>query len=166
MTNANLAACRRVEARLAGLVDGALAPLDAARDRGHLEACAPCRRALAHHEHLLVSIRAAARAGTEHDVVQQDVEFVAVAVRARLGELAPTPEYAPTRPRSPRRWAVGLAAAAAAVLLLALLESRADFSLAAHPGQRVLAQARTQLPSWSSVVRGLGSLSRGLSGGT
>lgn len=166
MTNQNLAPCARVQARLAELVDGALAPLDAARDRGHLEACASCRRALARHEHLLVSIRAAARAGTEHDVMQQDVEFVAAAVRARLGELAPMPEYASTRPRSPRRWALGLAAAAAAVLLLALIESRPDFSLAAHPGQRVLDHAFAQLPSWSGVVRGLGSLSRGLSGGT
>ena len=39
------AACERVTARLAELVDGGLVPLEEARDRGHLEACAACAAA-------------------------------------------------------------------------------------------------------------------------
>lgn len=41
------APCERVTARLAELVDGGLSPLDEARDRGHLEACASCAEAFA-----------------------------------------------------------------------------------------------------------------------
>ncbi len=35
-------ACERVRARLPELVDGGLAPLEEARDQGHLEACGAC----------------------------------------------------------------------------------------------------------------------------
>lgn len=35
-------ACRRVQGRLEELLDGALPPLEAARDEGHLEVCAAC----------------------------------------------------------------------------------------------------------------------------
>ena len=35
-------ACQRVRSRLPELVDGGLAPLEEARDQGHLEACAAC----------------------------------------------------------------------------------------------------------------------------
>lgn len=38
-------ACGRVQGRLAELVDGGLTPLEEARDRGHLEACAACASA-------------------------------------------------------------------------------------------------------------------------
>ena len=40
--NERTAACARVVERLDALLDGALAPLEAARDEGHLEACAAC----------------------------------------------------------------------------------------------------------------------------
>ncbi len=155
------AACARVCARLPALIDGALAALDEARDRGHLEACAPCREALARHAHLLASIRAASVLG-----VADDAARVASAVLARLG---PPParsargrESVLGRARAPRRWLVGLAAAAAAVLGLALLDSRAGASPGAGP-RAALEQVLVELPSWSDVVRGLGGLSRTLS---
>ncbi|NOT30377.1 MAG: zf-HC2 domain-containing protein [Planctomycetes bacterium] len=153
-------ACERVQARLPDLADGALAKLDEARDRGHLEACAPCRDALVLHERLLGTIRAAASEGTEIDAAQ-----VAGAVLARIGPspMARRHTLALWR-RTPamRGWALGLAAAAAAVLMLALLEKRVGF--AAGFGQRAaLERVFVELPRWSDVVRGLGSLSRGLS---
>lgn len=154
-------ACARVQARLPALADAALAKLDEARDRGHLEACAPCRDALVQHERLLGTIRAAASVGTETDAA-----FVACAVLARIGR-PPTARRLPlagwSHPPAPRSWALGLAAAAAAVLLLALLERRAGFS-AGFEQRAALERAFEELPSWSEVVRGLGGLSRGFSG--
>src|SRR5262245_10158984 len=118
---ATSASCARVQARLPALVDGALAPLEEARDRGHMEACPPCRLPCARHDDLLASIRCSLRAGTE-----EDFELVTGAVLARLadsgaGALRPVPPPAPGL----RRWTIGLCAAAAAVLLLGLLASRA-----------------------------------------
>ena len=107
--------CQRVEARIAALVDGALAPLEEARDRGHLEACAPCRGALARHEHLLASVRALARAEASRAGTRGDLELVRVAVLARLDAAGRTRSEVRRRPSAARRWPAGLAAAAAAV---------------------------------------------------
>jgi anti-sigma factor RsiW len=49
--------CARVEERMFELLDGGLAPLAEARDRGHLEACVRCQAILAEHEALLARVR-------------------------------------------------------------------------------------------------------------
>jgi anti-sigma factor RsiW len=144
------ASCARVEARLAALVDGGLAPLDAARDRGHLEACAPCRDALARHERLLCALRVALRGDAE-----ADAERVVRAVRARIGP--------PPRVRGASRRAAALLAAAAALLALALLGRRAELPLAPLARVAALERALERLPSWPEVLRGLETLTRGLS---
>ena len=154
MTRERSASCARVEERLAALVDGALAPLAEARDRGHLEACEACRSALARHERLLASIRTAAWQESA-----REAELVAAAVFARLEALAPP---AP-RAKASRSWAVGLIAAAAAVLLLALLQRAPGMPSASSIGLEPLDHALERLPSWMDIVRGLEGLARGLS---
>ncbi len=53
------AACARVRERLVELVDGGLGGLEAARDRGHLEACEACQAARQRLEAWLVGVRSA-----------------------------------------------------------------------------------------------------------
>jgi hypothetical protein len=53
------AACERVRARLVELDDGGLAPLESARDRGHLEACSGCAAAALELARTLTLIRGA-----------------------------------------------------------------------------------------------------------
>lgn len=157
--------CTRVTERLAVLVDGGLGPLDEARDRGHLEACAPCQRALARHAQLLASLRSLSSPAVERDValdVVLDVAQVSAAVRAALERCAPRFAPRPRAERIPRRWAVGLAAAAAAVLLLAALEGATRLAPLA-PIRWASLDWSAPLPSWSEVVRGLESFSRRLS---
>jgi len=157
MTRERSASCARVEERLAALVDGALAPLAEARDRGHLEACEACRSALARHERLLASIRTAAWQESA-----REAELVAAAVFARLEALAP-PAPRSLRAKASRSWAVGLIAAAAAVLLLALLQRAPGMPSASSIGLEPLDHALERLPSWMDIVRGLEGLARELS---
>jgi len=146
--------CARVQGRLEALADHGLSALEEARDRGHLEACAACRREHEAHLALLDALRAAVPAD-----IGADAARVVARVLAQSAELRP----------APRRWRgpvpLALVAAAAAVLLLFVLESRApDF--AAAPGEKQLAALEgvlEHLPSWADVVRGLESLSRRLS---
>ncbi len=49
--------CSRVQARLERLLDGELSRVEAARDEGHLEACAACRAEREREEHLLALLR-------------------------------------------------------------------------------------------------------------
>jgi predicted anti-sigma-YlaC factor YlaD len=149
-------ACARVEGRLAALFDGALAPLDEARDHGHLEACAACCRAYASHAELVAALRAVG-AREERALAAEAAELSRV-VRARLAVLAPD-----RAPRLRIRGRVlGLAAAAAAVLGLALLEWRTPGALRPLSFAGV-GEAFAGLPSWSDLVRGLDSLTRSLS---
>jgi anti-sigma factor RsiW len=137
--------CARVRARLARLVDGGLAPLEAALDCGHLEACAGCRRERAEHERLLAAIRALSAARAE------DLEPAWAALREELG----VPLGA-----ARRRWLVPTVSAAAAVLLVVLLAA-SDASV--PPGSVDLAtldRFLEQLPRWEDVVRGLEALAR------
>ena len=57
--------CERVQGRLEELLDGGLDPLAAARDEGHLEACAACARELRAWTALLDAARAAGRPDPE-----------------------------------------------------------------------------------------------------
>lgn len=158
------AACARVAGRLTQLVDGALAPLDAARDGGHLEACASCRQTLARHTELLSSLRRLSLRASERDVVE-DIARVAAAVRARLDRSPPSPRagaWASWPARATRRRMIGFAVAAAAVLLLATLESWASLP-SLDPARLARLDWPAELPSWSEVVRGLESLARRIS---
>jgi anti-sigma factor RsiW len=143
------AACARVRARVPALVDGALAALEEARDRGHLEACAECARALGEHEDLLARIRAvaAASAAREAGALSADLER-----RLRT--------WPARRPAPSRRW---LVAAAAAALLLALRLASGDASLPRALGSASFEPLRERLPRWSVVVQGLDQLTRWIS---
>ena len=105
------AACGRVQGRLAELLDGGLAPLEAARDGGHLEVCPACgaERAV-----WLALVDGARRAG------QADPAELACALAGLDARLA-----ALVRPRPAAPWLRGAliplaTAAAALVALLAL----------------------------------------------
>jgi anti-sigma factor RsiW len=146
MNGTNTKACLRVRAHLCELVDGALAPLEEARDRGHLEACVECAQALQEHEHLLGAVRRAAR------VPAAEVERVVAGVLEAL-------PAAPPRRASRLRLVPALFAAAAAVLFLLLLRSGV-----AGPSPRVdlasLEPVLQQLPGWNDVLSGLDYLAR------
>ncbi|MSR62767.1 MAG: hypothetical protein EXS08_10030 [Planctomycetes bacterium] len=147
------ASCARLQGRLEALADHGLPALEDARDRGHLEACAACRREYDAELALLAAIRAVVPAELEADSAR-----VVAHVLARSAELRPARRRMGSVP-------LVLLAAAAAVLLLFLLENQApDFVVA--PGERRLAALEgvlEHLPSWADVVRGLENLSRGLS---
>jgi len=133
--------CARVRARLPELLDGALVPLEEARDRGHLEACAGCAREEARELRLLAGVRALAR------VEAAELERVHTALLAAL-----PPRRAPARERLWR-------AAAAAAVLLAL---GTWFGPPVAPGADELGDLGffSALPDWSGVLRGLGDLTR------
>jgi hypothetical protein len=129
--------CARVRARLDELQDGALAPLEAARDHGHLEACADCAREararadwLAHVQAELAPPRAS----------QRDAD-------ARVAQaLAAT--ALPRRRAATRRVATAALLAAAALALLTLLPALpgGDSTLRAWSDGARLALAPFELP--------------------
>ena len=131
--------CARVRARLSELLDGTLAALAEARDRGHLEACAGCAAEEARERRLLAGVRALAR------VEEAELARVHRAVLAAL-----PPRRAPARARV---WLV------AAAVLLAL---GAWFGPPAAPHVEELAGLEffSALPDWSGALRGLGDLTR------
>lgn len=105
--------CERVGARLDHLLDGELDAVEAARDRGHLEACVSCGR--------LVEIRRA-----ELDALRRAMappaEEVAEVVNATLERL-PTGNRRRLRRLRARPTLLSFATAAAAVLLLMLIDT-------------------------------------------
>lgn len=134
-------ACARVRARLEERFDGALAPLEAARDEGHLEACADCAaqaRALAR---WLADVRAVLAPAQE---VQRDADARVAAALA--GEATLTP-------RRPSRRSAAALLTAAALALLALLPALPGGSatLRAWTGGALLALVPAELPpvSWN-----------------
>jgi len=133
--------CVRVRARLVELLDGTLVPLEAARDRGHLEACAGCAAEEASEQRLLVGVRALA------SLEPAELARVHAAVLAAL-----PPRRAPTRERL---WL----AAAAAVILFAL---GTWFGPPAAPRAEQMAELElfSSLPDWAGLLRGLGDLTR------
>lgn len=140
--------CERVQDRLERYVDGTLAPLERALDRGHLEACAGCAVELERWEALVGALPEALQPRAD------ELERALQGVARRLAE-APAPRF---RWRHlPGRVLVPLATAAAAVLLLLALQW-------AGGGLRGMAPVRSsllvpeldlRLPAWSDVVGNL-----------
>jgi anti-sigma factor RsiW len=130
------AGCARVRARLEELLDGGLDPLAAARDEGHLEACAACAAERAAWLRLWAAAREAARPDPA------ELDFALRDLPARLAE-RPVPR------RPPRRRVELLPLATAAAARCALLALRQG-GLAAPPGADLLARlpARPQATAW------------------
>lgn len=135
--------CARVRARLPEFVDGGLAPLAAALDQGHLEACAACAGAQAELLRTLANVRALAC------VEARELAPLHAEILARL---APRPR----RLVPERRFVL---AAAAAVLLFAL---GSWFGLPRAPRAEDFSHldVLSELPDWSGVLRGLEDLTR------
>ena len=140
------AGCARVRARMAIALDGGLAPLEAALDRGPLEACAGCRRERAEHERLLAEIRALSAPRAD------DLERVSTAVMERVAGARVDRNRWPLFGRR--------VVAAAAVLLVAWLAR--DVTGLPHGSLHLGGVDRflEQLPRWEDVQRGLGALAR------
>lgn len=120
MTGANEPedACARVRERLDVLLDGGLGAVEAARDRGHMEACEPCAAACAGRERWGESLQAALAPGAEA------LDFAREGLAARLGQ-APAPRRGGLtllRGRAVRRAAAAALVAASALACLALLD--------------------------------------------
>jgi anti-sigma factor RsiW len=143
------AGCERVLGRLDALADGGLAPLEAARDRGHLEACDGCARAIAAHERFLARLRGALAAAPAE--VAEAARVSAEVLRAV--ELQP-------RPRG-RPGVVRAAAAAAGLLLAARVLGQAVWPAGLELAG--LEPVLERLPSWSGVLRGVEQLGRWIS---
>lgn len=144
---ARKASCLRVRGRLIELEDGGLAPLAEARDRGHLEACDACARALARHVGFLARLRAL------ETVEAAEVRALTAAVEARLPA-----RLRPSMGRGARTRA-SLALAAAAALVLGALWTTRGLPRAPRPADlgsfpSIVASA----PDWAGWLRGLGSL--------
>lgn len=128
--------CERVRARLELLVDGALAPLAAARDEGHLEACAACRGEKESVERLVALLRAP----------EPGLDAALAGLAERLSA-APTARRR-RRPRPAAAALQGLLAAAACLAALALVP---------QDGAGIGALARTELGAARRVLASLGS---------
>jgi hypothetical protein len=101
------ASCARVRGRLERALDGGLAPLEAARDAGHLEVCAECARERDTWQLLFGRVRAELRAG---DAPAAELTWAAEGLAARVAA-ARGP-----RARGRRRTAAAWLGAAAALL--------------------------------------------------
>jgi len=151
--NAPGTGCARVRAQLVELVEGELAPLVEALDRGHLEACAECARECAELERVRHGIRALARVpeaelGAELALLQREV-------MAHLP--ARTPRLRAPGPRA------RIVLTAAAALLFFFLWSRGG--LPGAPRAADLASLDPwleRLPAWPELLHGLGGLLRPL----
>lgn len=148
--------CERVRARLIALVEGELAALDEARDRGHLEACAACARECEELARLRRGIRALARV-PEHELAR-----VHTAVLAHLRAREPARRPKPARPLKQAQRARFVLAAAAA-LVLALLWTRSGLPSAPHADDLPrLEHWLERLPAWPELLHGLEGLARPL----
>jgi anti-sigma factor RsiW len=147
-------ACGRVQDRLARLHDGALAPLEEARDRGHLEACAACQAEERAHLRLLALVPRALTLGVEAEAAR-----LAAEVRRSLAR-APAPR---TRARFLPRPLVAAAVAAGLLFALRLVLAPLDTGLPAGPAPIELEPLLEHLPSWADLRAGLGQLSRWVS---
>ena len=137
--------CERVRGRLERLLDGGLTPIEHARDRGHLEACAACRDEAAAWEDLLGRTRAA---------LAPDSEELAREVATLRPRLVPAPR-SPLRRLLARPAAAPLAAAAAALLLLTALGASGMLDAALQG-----LSTRDLLPQWDVVWPRLGGIGR------
>lgn len=145
--------CERVRGRLERWLDGALAPLDEALDRGHLEACASCAREAERWEKLLRGIRTLSAREPGPVATRAAIDF--------LGRSRPRSN----RPRGipiPVPW-LGVAAALLVLLALQLGGLGPPPAVAQVRELAALDQVLERLPSWSELLRGLESLSRRLS---
>lgn len=139
-------ACARVQGRLERLLDGGLDPVETARDRGHLEACAGCR---AEEERwagflgLVAEAVAPARTGPLAD----ELARVARELEARLAVRIEAEER--ERRRLQR---TTLVAAAAALLVLVGLQSLGVWSdVPSLPSGEFLTRVDLALPAWSEL---------------
>ncbi len=130
--------CQRVRGRMDELLDDALAPVEAAFDRGHVEACAECARELLRREALLDGIRRA----TAPDPLEVARAVTGTLARLEGASLAPPPR----REAGERRRAIVMAVAtlAAAAVFLALLESA---------GLGVPRWSAPRLPAWTVSIQ-------------
>ena len=142
-------ACQRVQDRLERLMDGGLEPLEAARDEGHLEACAACAAERESWEGFLGLLRRAdAPSGTaagefrvaERGLVERIDERLQGEARARRVGLQ-----------------MSFAAAAAALLCVVGFFALAE-STPGLPRAGEITKLELQLPPWGDFLSQIGSL--------
>lgn len=142
--------CERVRARMLEQLDGALPPLEAARDRGHLESCPACAVEAAQARAWLAALGAAAAPSAS------ELAFALDGLDARLARArVPRPPRVPVHVR--RRLVTGAALAAGALLGLILFDVLARDSVSL---ERIFARAphaasetAWPAPAWPHVFR-------------
>lgn len=144
------AGCARVQGRLEELLDGGLEPLAAARDAGHIEACAACAAERA----AWLRLAAAAREAARPDPAELEQALSGLPARLEAGLAS----RRPPRPRARPLGLVSLATAAAALCALLALERGgaappADAELFARLAPR-LAGVERALPDWRRLLAG------------
>lgn len=155
--------CARVRGRLERALDGGLEPLEAALDRGHLEACATCRAEAEAWRELLGSLRRAASAPRAESA--RVVEAVLARVPGDSTGPSPGPHAARTLASASRggRWSL-VAGAAALLVLLAWLGDGDRFASQVRVGVGAgVSGALEALPTWTEMSAGWQLLTRRLS---
>jgi len=140
--------CARVRDRMPHLVDGTLPALQAARDEGHLEACAGCRGELESLELVLSSIREAYRVPAA-ELAGLELEI--------LGSLPEGPRRRQRVPQATASW--GWAAAAAVLLACAWKLTQETGLTPVAPELTGLHPLLARLPGWTEMASGLDHLS-------
>jgi len=131
-------ACERVRERLPNLWDGRLAPIDAARDQGHLEACSGCRSEWDQLQELLGAI-------AEVGVTEAELDFASEGLAARLDAVS-----VGARPSSRQRFGVStLLPLAACVLALLAIRALSDDETSVV---KSLPNSLHELGSWGSSI--------------
>ena len=131
-------ACERVREGLPNLWDGRLDPIDAARDHGHLEACADCRSEWEQLQELLGAI-------AEVSVPEAELDFASEGLAAKLSAV-----NLETRPSSRQRFGVSvLLPLAACVLALIAIRALSDEEASVATS---LPNSLHELGSWGSSI--------------
>ena len=131
-------ACDRVRERLAELWDGRLAPVDTARDQGHLEACAECRSEWEQLNELLGAV-------AEISAPEAELDFASVGLAAKLDVVS-----LGDRSSSWKRFGIStlLPLAACALALIAIRALSDDQDAIPTP----LSNSLHELGSWGSSI--------------
>ncbi|MCZ6598784.1 MAG: zf-HC2 domain-containing protein [Planctomycetota bacterium] len=143
-------ACERVQTRLEQYIDGGLDPVEEARDRGHLEACASCRR----ERDRWLELHAAVRESTAAS--EDEIDFATRGLDERLMDVAAGARRSRFR-RIAENVLTPVATVAAAVVGMLALQFggiRMDLVVRVPEPDQLFSELELGVPDWSGILDG------------